>query len=332
MGDAGPFDPARFDPSRASPELRAAVAKLEAMRMPMLDHVLSPAEARELRKAGMLPGLVPPPPPPRRAPLVRTIPGPGGPLALRCFQPAKGRPRATMLHIHGGGWFTGSADMMDVALEARADALGIAVASVEYRLAPEHPYPAAPDDCETAAAWLAKNARAELGADLALVGGESAGGHLSAVTVVRMRDRHGFSFAGANLVYGVYDLGGVPSHSQYDGRNLLLDGPSLRIATRMFVPDESLWRSPDVSPLYADLSRLCPALFTIGTFDPLRDHTLFMYAEWIAQGSPAEIQIFPGATHGFDMFPCPEQIQAHATIHAFLARCLDAAENRPSRI
>jgi acetyl esterase/lipase len=256
---------------------------------------------------------------------VRTIPGPGGPLALRCFQPAGGRPRATLLHIHGGGWFTGSADMMDVALERRADALDVAIASVEYRLAPEHPYPAAPDDCEAAAAWLAKNAKGELGAPLALVGGESAGGHLSAVTAVRMRDRHGFRFAGANLVYGVYDLGGVPSHSQFDGRNLLLDGPSLKIATRMFVPDESLWRDPDVSPLYADLSGLGPALFTIGTLDPLRDHTLFMYAEWVAQGSPAEIQIFPGGIHGFDMFVCPEQARAHAAIDAFLARCLDAA-------
>jgi acetyl esterase/lipase len=227
-----------------------------------------------------------------------------------------------MLHIHGGGWFTGSADMMDIAHEMRADALDIAIATVEYRLAPEHPYPAAPDDCEAAAAWLAKNARSELGAELALVGGESAGGHLSAVTAVRMRDRHGFRFAGANLVYGVYDLGGVPSHTRFDGRNLLLDGPSLEVALDMFAPDRTARRDPDVSPLYADLSGLCPALFTVGTLDPLLDHTLFMYAEWIAHGSPAEIQIFPGGTHGFDMFPCPEQVQAHARIRAFLESCL----------
>ena len=62
---------------------------------------------------------------------------------------------------------------------------------------------------------------------------------------------------------------------------------------------------------------------TVGTLDPLRDHSLFMYAEWLAHGSPAEIQIFPGGPHGFDMFPCPEQVQAHASIDAFLARCLD---------
>jgi len=324
---SNPFDPARFDLRNTSPELRAGVAAFEAMRIPMLDHVLTHEEAVALRRAGMIPGM-PTPPPPKRKPVVRTIQGPAGRLELRCFQPGSGRPRATMLHIHGGGWFTGSADMMDVALEARADALGVAIASVEYRLAPEHPYPAAPDDCEAAAAWLAKNARAELGAELALVGGESAGGHLSAVTAVRMRDRHGFRFAGANLVYGAYDLGGVPSHRQFDGRNLLLDGPSLDVAIRMFVPDASRRRDPDVSPLHANLAGLGPALFTVGTLDPLRDHTLFLYAEWIAQGSPAEIQIFPGGTHGFDMFACPEQQQAHAAIDAFLARCLDAAGSR----
>jgi acetyl esterase/lipase len=319
-----PFDPARFDLRNASAELRAGVAQLEAMRIPMLDHVLTSEEAKEMRRAGVIPGM-PAAPPPQREPVVRAIQGPAGRLELRCFQPKSGRPRATMLHIHGGGWFTGSADMMDIALERRADALDIAIASVEYRLAPEHPYPAAPDDCEAAAAWLAKNARAELGADLALVGGESAGGHLSAVTVVRMRDRHGFAFAGANLVYGIYDLGGVPSHTQYDGRNLLLDGPSLEVAISMFQPEYAKRRNPDASPLYANLAGLCPALFTVGTLDPLRDHTLFMYAEWIAQGSPAEIQIFPGGPHGFDMFPCAEQVQAHGAIDAFLARCLDGS-------
>jgi acetyl esterase/lipase len=318
---SNPLDPSRFDLNNMSPELRAGVAGLEAMRIPMLDHVLTREEAQAMRKGAVIPGM-PAPPPPQREPLVRAIQGPAGRLELRCFQPASGRPRATMLHIHGGGWFAGSADMMDVALEQRADRLGVAIASVEYRMAPEHPYPAAPDDCEAAGAWLAKNAKSELGAELALIGGESAGGHLSAVTCVRMRDRHGFRFAGANLVYGVYDLSGVPSHSQFDGRNLLLDGPSLEIAIRMFVPDPALRRHPDVSPLYADLSGLGPALFTVGTLDPLRDHTLFLYAEWIAQGSPAEIQIFPGGPHGFDMFPCRERDEAHATIDSFLARCL----------
>jgi acetyl esterase len=331
LPDANPLEPARFDLAQASPELRAAVAKIEAMRMPMLREPLTPAQAQEARRLGAAGGIFGAAPPPKRRPELRRISGPDGALELRCFRPERGAPRATMLHIHGGGWFTGSADMMDVALEARADALGIAIASVEYRLAPEHPYPAAPDDCEAAAVWLAKNARAELGAELLLVGGESAGGHLSAVTLVRMRDRHGFRFAGANLVYGVYDLGGVPSHAAFDGRNLILDGPSIEVAIEMFAPDAARRRDPDVSPLYAELSDLCPALFTVGTLDPLLDHTLFMYPRWVAAGNRAELQVFPGGPHGFDAFPAPERQRAHAAMDAFLARCLGALGPRMAR-
>lgn len=311
-----------FDESRTSAEMRAAVGKIEAMGLRGSDQPLTPDQAAAIRNAGGslaifgLGGETS-----ERAETIR-IPGPAGELELRCFRPASGTPRATMLHIHGGAWYIGSADMMDAEHVRRADALGIAIASVEYRLAPEHPHPAAPDDCEAAAAWLASNADEALGAELALIGGESAGGHLSAVTVLRMRDRHGFRFAGANLVYGIYDLSGVPSHDAFDARGLLLDGPGIRGFTRTFLPDEARWRDPDVSPLHADLAGLCPALFTVGTLDPLLDHSLFMYARWLAAGSPAEIQIFPGCPHGFDAFPAPEGERARSAADAFLARCL----------
>jgi acetyl esterase/lipase len=322
MSGSNPFEAASFDPTHASQELRRAVEQLSALGLSRPDRPLTPEEARAARQVGPGGGAFQlGDPMPERAE-IRRIPGPAGPVELRCFRPRAERPRATMLHIHGGAWFAGSADMMDAGLVERAERLNISIASVEYRLAPEHPYPAAPDDCEAAAAWLAKHAASELGAELALIGGESAGGHLAAVTLVRMRERHGFRFAGANLVYGVYDLSGVPSHSHFDGRGLIIDGPSIRAFTQMFVPDESRWRDPDISPLYADLSGLCPALFTVGTFDPLLDHSLFMYAEWAASGNPAEIQIFPGAPHGFDGFPVPEAASARETIDTFLELCL----------
>ena len=324
MSTLHPFDPVHFDPAQASPEMQQAVEKLEAMRMPLIRRPLTPAEAQEARKAGVAGGVFGASPAGDGRAEVRRIPGPAGEIALRCFAPNTGEPRAVMLHIHGGGWFGGSADMMDIAHEIRADRLRVTIASVDYRLAPEDPYPAAPDDCEAAAAWLAKNAKAELGADLALVGGESAGGHLSAVTLLRLRDRHGFGFAGANLVYGVYDHGGVPSHTRFDGRNLILDGPSIEAATAMFVPDPAMRRDPDVSPLYAELGGLCPAIFTVGTFDPLIDHTLFLYAEWVSAGNRAELRVFPGAPHGFDGFPAPEGRRAREAIDGFLAGCLDA--------
>ncbi|MEM7411747.1 MAG: alpha/beta hydrolase [Myxococcota bacterium] len=253
----------------------------------------------------------------------RTLPGPAGPLPVRIFRPA-GEVRGAMLHIHGGGWVIGEAAMMDVANERRADELGLAIVSVDYRLAPEHPYPAAPDDCEAAALWLAENAKAEFGADPAkiLVGGESAGGHLSAVTALRMPRKHGFHFCGANLVYGLYDLSGVPSHAAFDDRKVLLNSTNIDWFTRCFVPDPALLRDPDVSPLYADLSEAPPVLFTVGTLDPLLDHTLFLYPRWVAAGRPAELQVFPGAPHGFDGFPVPEGLEATQVIDAFLARCV----------
>jgi acetyl esterase/lipase len=103
---------------------------------------------------------------------------------------------------HGGGWVLGGADLQDPMLERIADNTGQAVVAVEYRLAPEHPYPAGPDDCEAAAVWLVQNGKKEFGTGVLTIGGESAGGHLTAVTILRMRDRHGYTgFRGANIVY-----------------------------------------------------------------------------------------------------------------------------------
>lgn len=316
-----PFDPRAFDEAKASPELRAMVAEIERTAPRPVERAATVADAEAARRE-FASGDFPLGPASPRAEL-REIAGPGGPLRLRVFRP-RGRVRGAMLHIHGGGWILGSPEMNDPQNEARADALGLAIASVEYRLAPEHPYPAAPDDCEAAALWLARHAREELGADpeRILVGGESAGGHLAAVTCLRMRDRYGFRFRGANLVYGLYDLSGVPSHTAFDDRNLVVNSGSARWFTRCFVSDERRLRDPDVSPLYADLRGLPPALMTVGTLDPLLDHTLFLYARWVAAGSPAELAVTPGAPHGFDLYPVPEAAAARARIAAFLERCL----------
>jgi acetyl esterase/lipase len=137
-----------------------------------------------------------------------------------------------------------------------------------------------------------------------------------------MLHRHGVRFCGANLVYGIYDVSGVPSHTDHDHRNLILDSQSIAWFTDCFAPDAARRRDPDLSPLYAKLEGAPPALFTVGTLDPLFDHSLFLYARWLAAGNPAEIQIFPGAPHGFDSFPTPEGAQSVARIDDFLNRCL----------
>ena len=106
----------------------------------------------------------------------------------------------------------GGAHHHDPMLERLADAAGLVVVSTYYRLAPENPYPAGPDDCEAAAVWLYHNAERVFGAHLLAIGGESAGAHLAAVTCLRLRDRHGISpFRAAVLTYGAYDLRGTPS-------------------------------------------------------------------------------------------------------------------------
>lgn len=259
-------------------------------------------------------------PAPVMSPRARTIVIPGrdgNEIPLRVIAPDQ--PRGVYLHIHGGGWVLGGADMQDPMLEHIADSTGLAVVSVEYRLAPEHPYPAGPDDCEAAAAWLVRNATAEFGTGLLTIGGESAGGHLSAVTVLRMRDRYGYTgFRGANLVYGAFDMSLTPSQRSFGNRRLVLRTIDIQQFGNAFLPAITDRRAPDISPLYADLTGLCPALFSVGTQDALLDDTLFMHARWIAAGNPAELAIYPGGAHGFTLFPNRLADEAAARSETFL--------------
>lgn len=232
----------------------------------------------------------------------RVVPGARGPVGLREFRPA--RVEGVMLHIHGGGWMTGEPAQTDLLNEALSKDLNLAIVSVEYRLAPEHPYPAGPDDCESAALWLLKHAGEEYGTDRLVIGGESAGAHLAAVTLLRLRDRHAAvnRFCGANLVFGAYDLGHSPSAMGVglEAGADILDPEDMRFMVEQFAPGltPDQRRAPDLSPLYADLRGLPPALFTVGTADHLVDDTLFFAARWLLAGSPAELLVYPDAPHG----------------------------------
>ena len=313
-----PLDPALFHPDAVSAETRALNAAMVRLLSDQPNWwVVGAAATRAARKRGN--GPFPAPVFSARA-TTRTIPGPGGHvIPLRIIVPAS--PRGVYLHLHGGGWTLGGADMQDPMLERLADATGLAVVSVEYRLAPEDPYPAGPDDCEAAAAWLVQNARAEFGSDALTVGGESAGGHLAAVTVIRMRDRHGYTgFRGANLVYGAFDMSMTPSQRQFGETRLVLRTSDIVQFANAFLPTVTERRDPDISPLFADLRGLCPALFSVGTADALLDDTLFMYGRWVAAGNAAELAIYPGGAHGFTLFPNALAQQAEARMVAFLQR------------
>jgi acetyl esterase len=251
----------------------------------------------------------------------RTIRGRAGDIPIRMFTPET--VRGVFLHLHGGGWTLGSAAHQDPLLAALAHSAEVVVISVDYRLAPEHPYPCGPDDCADAAAWLVENAQAEFGTDRLVIGGESAGAHLAVSALLRLRDRHGVTraFRAAQLVFGAYDLSMTPSARRWGDRNLILSGPVIRWFTDQFVPGRSPEerRDPEISPLYADLNGMPPARFVVGTEDPLLDDSLFMAARWRSAGSPAELEVVAEAVHGFIAFPITVAQQELARGFAYIA-------------
>ena len=242
-----------------------------------------------------------------------TIPGPAGDIPVRLFEPEE--PKAMFLHIHGGGWIIGRPQMSDPANEHLATRHGLAVLSVDYRLAPEHPYPAGPDDCEAAAAWMLEHGPERWGTDQMFIGGESAGGHLAAATLLRVRDRLGAinRVLGANLVFGWYDLRGTPSIFDNGGNPDILDPEGLQFMIESFTPNMSNAerRDPDVSPLFADLSGLPPCLVTVGANDHLADDSYFLAVRMAAAESPVELAVYPDSPHGFQVFPS-EMTKTHA--------------------
>jgi acetyl esterase/lipase len=256
----------------------------------------------------------------------RTIDGPGGAIRLRTFVP-EGDATGVYLHIHGGGMISGTPELTDLLNEIIMQEIGVAVVSVDYRLAPEHPYPAGSDDCEAAAAWVAEHAAAEYGSDKLLIGGESAGAYYSAVTLLRMRDRHDAAdrFRGANLIFGLYDLSCTPSKRGIgmDESRDVLTVEMCDLFDRFFLGDRSLEerRDPDISPLHADLRDMPPALFSVGERDLLVDDTLFMAQRWARAGNRAELLVYPEGPHACIAMP---SIGAHffPRMFDFFRECL----------
>jgi acetyl esterase len=238
-------------------------------------------------------------------PLVKTITRPGGNLQLRIFKPDT--VHGVVLDIHGGGWSLGTAEAMDPMNDLMARLCNVAVVSVDYRLAPEYPFPACIEDCKAAARWLVNNAKEEFGTDKLFISGGSAGAHLTALTTLFVRDSlHAIDkIKGVNLIYGCFDLSRTPSCTKAADTTIILTREYMDETFALVFPKwtTNQLRQPQFSPLYADLKNLPPALFTIGTADPLIDDTYFMEARWRLAGNKTFLAVYPECSHAFNFFP-----------------------------
>ncbi len=307
-------NPSPFAPEAVAPETAEFNARLEAMLagLPAPMEVPIP-EMRRLRAEGK--GVFPLRGPREGSAWVEI---PGAP-ALRESRP-EGAARGTCLHIHGGGWTFNAPEQYDATCQALASAAGCRVLSVRYRLAPEHRWPACLEDCLAAARAILAREPGPL-----VLAGESAGAHLAASLLLALREE-GLAdrVAGAALAYGIYDLRGTPSMRNWGERFLILSTPIVDwfVGNLMGEGDRA---DPAASPLLADLSGLPPALFQVGTADPLLDDSLFMAARWQAAGGRAALDIAPGGVHAYDQFDLGIAEAAAARRAAFLRSRLAGA-------
>ncbi len=314
-----PFDPKSIDPETTAflDDLETRLAALPATHEVPIEIV------RKARDEGT--SIFPFHPPLPEAEDI-DIPGaPGGPGRVRVIRP-QGRARGVFLHVHGGGWSLGRPWHQDHRQRDLVEQTGCVSVSVEYRLAPENPWPACADDCAAAARWLIEAAPGMFGTDRLIIGGESAGAHLAASTLLSLKSGgRGGAFSAALLCYGVYDMRMTPSAANWGTRKLILSTPTITwFAGNLAIAPENL-TDPLVSPLFGDLSDMPPALFQCGTHDPLLDDTAFMAARWQAAGNAAEVIWYPGGVHAFDYFDTGLAARARADRVAFVNGVLGGA-------
>jgi acetyl esterase/lipase len=204
----------------------------------------------------------------------------------------------------------GAPEMSDYSSVDLRNRFGMAVVSVDYRLAPEHPHPAGPDDGVAVAEWLLANGVREFGSSRILIGGESAGAYMSALVLLRIRDElhAAHRIDGVNLVFGVYDWGRSPSQRGIratPGLDLL-EPVGIEFFTECYLPGltDDQRRDPAISPAFASLRDLPPAFMSVGTSDHLLDDTLTLATRWSAAGNEVELLVLPELPHGFQAVPC----------------------------
>lgn len=233
----------------------------------------------------------------------RSFAGPGGDVRVRVYVPAAAATAAgaCLIYFHGGGWVVGDLDTHDHVCRHLAHGAGVRVIAVDYRLAPEHLFPAAFEDCLAAVQWAAANAAAlNIDPQRLAIGGDSAGGNLAAAVAIALRDSGGPSPALQLLIYPATDMTADNDSLRDNAEGFLLTRAAMELFMRWYVPDPANRTDPRASPQSADHHRDLPRAFIqTAEFDPLRDEAQ-TYAETLrAAGCRCEYECYPGMLHGF---------------------------------
>jgi acetyl esterase len=257
----------------------------------------------EVLRAGFAQGALSPGEPERIAHVEnRKIPGPNGEIGVRIYRPDARPKQPVLVYFHGGGFVLCDLDTHDGTCRSLANGAGCTVVSVDYRLAPEHRFPAAPEDCYAATRWVAERGASELGVDTSrlAIGGDSAGGNLTAVVAQMARDRRGPKLAYQLLIYPVTDARfDTPSYRD-NAEGYFLTTSAMKWFWKQYLADAAEADNPYASPLRAkDLGGLPPGLCITAEFDPLRDEGEAYAAKLRKAGVPVATSRYDGMFHGF---------------------------------
>lgn len=225
-----------------------------------------------------------------------TIPGPGGQLGIRHYQSLQLPARGVVVYAHGGGWVLGTPDISDALCRILVHESGCDIYSVDYRLAPEFPFPAALDDVSAALAWAASRSKAPL-----FIAGDSAGGNLAAAAALRARDDSAPRLAGQILIYPVTDHDfTTESYRAHGIKNLVVTTKDMKWYWHHYVEDPKRRNDPMAAPLRAaNLRGLPPALVIVAGLDPLCDEGEAYARRLNAEGNSAELRRYDDMVHGF---------------------------------
>jgi acetyl esterase len=278
------------------PHIAAMLAGLAALGAPPM-HEGTPAEGRaaylQVTQGVRTPEQVVP-----VASVYSLVPAAVGGLRARVYRPEGSGPFPVVAFYHGGGWVIGDLDTHDNMARHICRGARAVVVSIDYRLAPEHPFPAAPEDAVAAARWIAVHLGGLGGDDRLAVAGDSAGGNLAAVAAQQLTGE-GMTLAGQLLIYPSVDAGGGYPSREENGKGYFLEQETIDWFLRNYAgasPDTS---DPRLSPLHGNLSGLPPAVIVTAEFDPLRDEGEAYGAALEAAGGQADVRRYQGMIHGF---------------------------------